>query len=68
MECTSLLLLALQVFPTVENVKNSLEGYKGKALGHRNVVCIMCDLIAGGSIPYSTQNAHKQAYLTNYMW
>ncbi|XP_065882346.1 tyrosyl-DNA phosphodiesterase 1-like [Dysidea avara] len=38
------------VFPTVENVKNSLEGY-----------------MAGGSIPYSSQNAQKQSYLTNYM-
>ena len=42
MECTSLLLLALQVFPTVENVKNSLEGYKGKALGHRGMWSVSC--------------------------
>jgi len=28
----------------------------------------LINLLAGGSIPYSSQNAHKQTYLTNYMW
>eukprot|EP00794_Sanderia_malayensis_P003741 gene3741-4263_t len=37
------------IFPTVENVRTSLEGYK-----------------AGGSLPYSENNAKRQLYLLNY--
>ncbi|XP_003390083.1 PREDICTED: tyrosyl-DNA phosphodiesterase 1-like [Amphimedon queenslandica] len=37
------------VFPTVENIKNSLEGY-----------------MAGGSVPYASQTALKQPYLTTF--
>ncbi|XP_064403592.1 tyrosyl-DNA phosphodiesterase 1-like isoform X2 [Halichondria panicea] len=38
------------IFPSVDNVRRSLEGY-----------------IAGGSIPYSVQNAQKQLYLKSYI-
>lgn len=41
---------AFQIFPTVENVRTSLEGYS-----------------AGGSLPYSIENATKQKYLKQFL-
>lgn len=38
------------IFPTMENVRNSLEGYS-----------------AGGSLPFSVENASKQRYMREYL-
>ena len=65
------LYFCLQVFPTVENIRTSLEGYQGEwlwlVLCQPQSVSSSSISSAGGSVPYSTQTAQKQPYLAQFM-
>lgn len=67
--------LHLQIFPSVENVRCSLEGYMGtwRTPGGNGEEGLLCrrmphSFVAGGSIPYDRKVAEKQPYLTGYLW
>lgn len=70
----------LQLYPSVEDVRTSLEGYPGSSLSAINIYLwliiyfisgLNCDIhfclpLAGGSLPYSIQTAQKQLWLHSF--
>lgn len=59
----------LKIFPSVENVRMSLEGYMGgfNTQPKFQIQTLSLSLSAGGSIPYAAETAAKQPYLRDFL-